>query len=139
MDDKNIQPEFSLALRSDSLILFPLGDMNARAILILYLLPAFLTAVLLLVRYRGSIRSYAVSAAACIAVAFGLWRWLPVVTLHYSGPLNAYGFASFAFVPAFISMCAVCALPPVYVWRFFQPLVSMFLAVYWFTYYTWIA
>ena len=113
--------------------------MSTRAVLIVYALLAFLTAVLLVVRYRGSIRLYAVSAAVCIAVAFGLWWSLPEVTLRYSGPLNASGFASFAFVPAFISICVVCAIPPLYVWRFFQPLVSMFLAVYWFTYYTWIA
>jgi hypothetical protein len=53
--------------------------------------------------------------------------------------LNAAGFGGFAFVPAFAGIALVCAIPPMAVWRFFQPFVAVVCAVYWFARYSWIA
>jgi hypothetical protein len=63
----------------------------------------------------------------------------PEVTNYHRRPLNAAGFAGFAFIPAFTSVVVVCAVPAISVWRFFQPVVAVVSAAFWFTAYMWIA
>jgi len=95
--------------------------MNIGAILIEIVLPAVLTAVLLFMRRRCRFRMYFAAALALVGIAFGLWLCFPDITTYYHGPLNAAGFAGFAFVPAFTSIALVCAIPVMPVRRFFQP------------------
>jgi len=113
--------------------------MSVREFLILLLLPVALTALLLYLRRKHPLHVYALVALECVLIAVGLWACSPTVTLHYSGPLNASGFDSWAFVPAFVSIALVCAIPPFFVWRFFQPFTAVLSALYWFFKYSWLA
>jgi hypothetical protein len=113
--------------------------MNIGAVLIELVLPAILTALLLVVRRRCRFRTYITAALAMVAAAVGLWLCFPDVTTYYRAPLDAAGFAGFAFVPASISIALVCAIPPITVWRFFQPIVACLCGLFWFAYYGWIA
>jgi hypothetical protein len=106
--------------------------MNIRPFLIVLLLPAALTALLLYLRRKYPLHVFACVALESALIAVGLWACGPTVTLHYSGPLNASGFDSWAFVPAFVSIVLVCAIPPFVVWRFFQPFIAVLSALYWF-------
>ena len=82
---------------------------------------------------------YFAAALALVGIAFGLWLCFPDITTYYHGPLNAAGFAGFAFVPAFTSIALVCAIPVMPVWRFFQPLIGVVCTAYCFLRYSWIA
>jgi hypothetical protein len=119
--------------------LFSLGDVNIIGILIEFVLPIVLTAALLMLRKRCRFSIYILAAVSLVAIAFGLWLSFPDITTFHRAPMYASGLAGFAFIPAFISMVLVCAVPPVSVWRVFQPFVSVVCAVFSFMYYSWLA
>ena len=85
-------------------------------------------ALLLRVRHKCPFRLYVFTSLLLLVVYFGLSLFVPNYTFHYIGPLNASGVETKVIVEAVGMIVSVCAVPPIKVWRFFQPLVAFFWA-----------
>ena len=93
------------------------------------LVTPFATALaLMLVRHTLGWRGYLGVSLALVLATLAISAFCPTIVFYYKGPLNAAGLDSWVLVPAAFTVVAVCALPPVQVWRFFQPFVAAFLA-----------
>lgn len=103
-------------------------------------LSLFATALALLcLRIRHWWRGFAAAGFGLLLGAVATAGLTEDIYLHYGGPLNASGFDSWVLVPAALAMTGVSALPPVPVWRFFQPFVATIFAAWWLLLGSWVA